>query len=115
MKLAKSKREKRLVRHRRARAKIIGTATRPRLVIFRSINHIEVQLVDDTTGRTLLSVNDKKFKGSKSERAQAAGKQLAKAALAKKIVTVLFDRGGYKYHGRVKALAESARKAGLQF
>lgn len=104
-------------RHARVRAKIHGAAHRPRLVVFRSLAHIEAQLIDDVAGKTLVATNDRilKLKGTKSERATAVGKAIAELAAAKKITTVVFDRGGYQYHGRVKALAEAARAAGLTF
>lgn len=103
-------------RHARIRAVMQGTADRPRLVVFRSLKHISAQLVDDRHGRTLVSVADlKTAKGTKAERAAVVGRQLAELALAKKISRVVFDRGGYKFHGRVKALADAARQAGLIF
>lgn len=104
-------------RHARVRAKISGTATRPRLVVFRSVAHIEAQLVDDVSGKTLVAVSDRtlKAKGTKTERATAVGQALAKVALEKKHSVVVFDRGGYQFHGRVKALADAARSAGLTF
>lgn len=104
-------------RHARVRAKISGTPTRPRLVVFRSVAHIEAQLVDDLAGRTLAAVSDRnlKAKGTKSERAAAVGTALAKLALEKKLNNVVFDRGGYRFHGRIKALADAARAAGLTF
>lgn len=104
-------------RHRRVRARISGTAARPRLVVFRSLAHIEAQLVDDVAGRTLVAVNDRqlKTKGTKTERATAVGTALAAKAVAAKLTTVVFDRGGYQYHGRVKALADAARAGGLTF
>lgn len=104
-------------RHRRVRARISGTAKRPRLVVFRSLAHIEAQLVDDTTGKTLVAVNDRqlKTKGTKSERATAVGTALAAKAVAAQLSVIVFDRGGYKYHGRVKALADAARAGGLTF
>lgn len=107
----------RIIRHRRIRAILSGTAFRPRLVVFRSLAHIEAQLIDDVKGITLVAVNDRqlKIKGTKTERATAVGKTLAEQATAKKIVNVVFDRGGFKYHGRVKALAEAARAGGLTF
>ena len=110
------KAHKRLARKRRIRAKISGNTARPRLVVFRSNMHITAQIIDDTTGKTLASAHDlKESKGSKTERAQKVGAELAKAAKSQKIDTCVFDRNGYKYHGRVKALADAAREAGLQF
>ena len=111
-------REARLRRHRRIRGKIRGTADRPRLVVFRSNLGIAAQLVDDLAGRTLAGatwLGLESFKGSKTEQASEVGKQLATQAKAAGIETCVFDRGGYLYHGRVKALAEGAREGGLQF
>lgn len=106
-----------LRRKRRVGAKLAGTADRPRLVVTRSLQHISCQLVDDVAGRTLASASDLSVKatGSKTEHAQLVGTAIAKAAQAQKITTVVFDRSGYLYHGRVKALADAARAAGLQF
>ena len=106
-------------RHRRVRRKIAGTAERPRLAVHRSNRGIEAQLVDDLAGRTLAAASwlnlKKSFKGSKTEQAAEVGKLLATNAKKAKIETVVFDRGGYLFHGRVKALAESAREGGLKF
>jgi len=109
-------------RHLRLRKKISGTAERPRLNVFRSLAHIYVQLIDDETGTTLAAANtlDKEIKekfpyGGNAEAAAEVGKLIAKRALEKGIETVVFDRGGYIYHGRVKALAEGAREGGLKF
>lgn len=105
------KREKRYRRHKRIRLKVMGNAKIPRLCVFRSSKHIYAQLIDDDKGRTLVST-----KGQvKISKAREVGKLLAEKAREKKIEKVLFDRGGYKYHGRVKALAEGAREGGLQF
>ena len=112
-------RDGRLRRHRRVRAKVHGSAERPRLVVFRSNRGIEAQLVDDDNGRTLASASHlalaKSFKGAKTEQAAEVGKRLAEAAKKAGVETVVFDRGGYLYHGRVKALAEGAREGGLRF
>jgi len=111
-------REARLRRHRRVRGKLVGSAERPRLVVFRSNRGIFAQLVDDASGRTLAGsswVGLKDKTANKSEQARAVGKTLAAAAKAAGIETVVFDRGGYLYHGRVKALAEGAREGGLIF
>jgi large subunit ribosomal protein L18 len=101
------------------RAKVRGSAERPRLVVFRSNRGIEAQLVDDDAGRTLASASHlglaKSFKGDKTEQAEAVGKALAVAAQKAGIDACVFDRGGYLYHGRVKALAEGAREGGLEF
>jgi large subunit ribosomal protein L18 len=111
--------EARARRHRRVRGKVSGTAERPRLVVFRSNRGIDAQLVDDATGRTLTGVSwlqlKKSFKGSKTEQAAEVGKQLAEKAKEAGIEEVVFDRAGYLYHGRVKALAEGAREGGLRF
>jgi large subunit ribosomal protein L18 len=112
-------REARARRHRRVRAKVRGSAERPRLVVFRSNRGIEAQLVDDDAGRTLASASHlalaKSFKGDKTAQAEAVGKALAAAAKKAGIDTCVFDRGGYLYHGRVKALADGAREGGLEF
>ena len=114
-----SVREARERRHRRVRGKVTGTAERPRLVVFRSNRGIEAQLVDDVERRTLAAANHlglkKSFKGTKTQQAAEVGKALAQAAKKAGIETVVFDRGGYLYHGRVKALAEGAREGGLVF
>ena len=112
----KSKREKRERRHKRVRAKIKGTSERPRLSVFVSNRSIFLQLVDDETGQTILSANgtDKKNKGTRKERARIIGEELAKRAIEKKIKSAVFDRGGRKYHGIVKEIAEGARKGGLK-
>lgn len=109
-------------RHRRVRAKIFGTPERPRLNVSRSLQHIYAQIIDDTKGHTLVSAStvDPSLRttlksGGNMEAAQAVGKLLAERAKEKGIVTVVFDRGGYKYHGRVRALADAAREGGLRF
>jgi len=112
----------RRVRHRRVRQKVAGTASRPRLCVFRSLNHIHAQIIDDSLGQTLVSTStlDSEVKGKadgmkKRKEAEVVGTLLAGRALDRGIKRVVFDRGGYKYHGRVEALAEAARKAGLEF
>jgi large subunit ribosomal protein L18 len=111
----------RFFRHKRVRQKISGTSTRPRLCVFRSLNHIYGHLIDDEKGHTILTVSslspDLKTKGLKGnvEQAKAVGKFLALKAKEKGIEMVVFDRAGYLYHGRVKALAEAARDGGLKF
>jgi len=117
-----SREHSRTKRHRRVRQKIAGLTERPRLTVFRSHKHIYAQLVDDTTGRTLASASTldpafrtQKQKGSNRSAATAVGQLLAERALAVKISRVVFDRGGYLFHGRVKALADGARSAGLEF
>ena len=106
-------------RHRRVRRKIVGTAERPRLAVHRSNRGIEAQLIDDIDGKTLAYANHlgikKGFKGTKSDQAAEVGKLLAATATKAGIETVVFDRGGYLYHGRVKALADGAREGGLKF
>ena len=106
-------------RHRRVRGKMFGTAERPRLVVARSNKGISAQLVDDAGGKTLASATwtglPKSFKGTKSEQAAEVGKLLAANAKKAGIETVVFDRGGYLFHGRVKALADAAREEGLKF
>ncbi|HEY0980320.1 MAG TPA: 50S ribosomal protein L18 [Candidatus Paceibacterota bacterium] len=108
--------QKKLRIKRKIRATISGTDTRPRLSVFRSSTHIYAQLIDDVKAVTLLAFNDlPKAKGTKMESAQTVGKGIAAAAKAKGIDTVVFDRNGFKYAGRVKALADAAREAGLNF
>ena len=103
-------------RIQRVRVKISGTAERPRLAVFRSLKHISAQLIDDTSGQTMVAVSDREFKGkTKSiESASEVGKLLAKKAISLGIKAVVFDRRWYKYHGRVKALADAARTNGLE-
>lgn len=116
-----STRAARLKRHRRLRAKVSGSTARPRLAVFRSLNHIYAQVIDDITGNTLVSASDVDpnlragTSGTKTEVAKAVGEAVAKRALESGIKQVVFDRGGYLYHGRVKALADAARGAGLEF
>ena len=93
----------------------LGTAERPRLVVFRSLKHIYAQIVDDTAQRTLMTVTDQSLSGTKTEKSVAVGKLVAEKAKASGITQVVFDRGGYQYHGRVKAVADGAREAGLEF
>lgn len=123
------KQQKRYQRHRRVRAKISGTSQRPRLSVFRSAKHIHVQVIDDEKGKTLASASDQEIKKTKTKTqktkvdiAREVGKLIAKKTLAlpagrqgNKIEKVVFDRGGYRYHGRTKALAEGAREGGLKF
>ena len=112
-------REQRLRRHRRVRGKVKGTVERPRLVVFRSNRGVEAQLVDDATARTIAAASwlqlKKSFKGNKTEQAAEVGKLLAANAKKAGVERVVFDRGGYLYHGRVKALADGAREGGLDF
>ncbi len=115
----RDKAAKRVARQKRVRAKVTGTEARPRLSVFRSLNNIYAQLIDDTKGVTIASAStlDKevKTKASNIEAAKEVGTLIAKRAAEKKIDTVVFDRNGYLYHGKVKALAEAAREAGLKF
>jgi large subunit ribosomal protein L18 len=102
----------------RIRRRVIGTAEKPRLCVFRSTRHIYAQLIDDTKGVTLVSASTldvEGLKGANKDTASAIGKEIAKRALGKSISDVVFDRNGYLYHGRVKALADGAREAGLKF
>ncbi|ODN30355.1 50S ribosomal protein L18 [Fervidobacterium thailandense] len=116
------RRKLRLMRHKRIRKKIFGTPERPRLSVFRSEKHIYAQIIDDTKGITLAAASttekalrEKLQKTWNIEAAKEVGKLIAERALAKGIKEVVFDRGGFKYHGRVKALADAAREAGLKF
>ncbi len=117
----KARQVRRLRRHRRVRRKVSGTQERPRLVVYRSLKNIEAQIVDDVQGVTLLGISTRSAdvrstdELSKSERGKLAGKVLAERAKEKGITKVVFDRGGYLYHGRVKAFAEGAREGGLEF
>ena len=115
----KDKNIQRLKRHKRVRSKISGTAERPRLAVYRSNKNISAQIIDDTKGITLVSAStlEAGFEGigSNKEAAKKVGLALAEKALAKGIETVVFDRGGYIYHGRVSELAEGAREGGLKF
>jgi len=112
----------RRIRHKRVRDRVRGTADRPRLCVFRSLNHVYAQVVNDSNGYTVAcaSTLDPEIRGevegkAKMARAELIGSLVAKRALSKGIAQVVFDRGGYKYHGRVKALAEAARQGGLHF
>jgi large subunit ribosomal protein L18 len=114
--------EGRKIRHLRIRTRVIGTPERPRLAVFRSLSHIYAQVIDDTSGRTLAAVDSrapdfraKSKTGGNVAAAKVVGELLAQRAKARGINQVVFDRGGYQYHGRVKALAEAARAAGLTF
>jgi large subunit ribosomal protein L18 len=116
------KREARKRRHIRVRRKIVGNSQRPRLTVYRSLRHIFAQIIDDHSGNTLIAAStlDPQFKtrkepGKKTDAAKAVGQLLAEKALEKQIKQVVFDRRGFKYHGRVKALAEGAREKGLEF
>ena len=115
----RSSNAQRIKRHQRVRKNISGTAERPRLSVYRSLNHIYAQIIDDTKGTTLVSASslDKEFEGygGNIDGAKAVGNLVAKKALEKGIKAVVFDRGGYIYHGRVAALADGAREGGLEF
>lgn len=122
MKRVELKREARLKRHLRVRKKVLGTQERPRLSLFKSARHIYAQVIDDEAGRTLAAASSLSLQmlqggkvGDKKERAKAVGKMVAEAAMKADVRKVVLDRGGYRYHGRVKALADSAREAGLEF
>ena len=115
-----NKRERRYRRHKRIRAKISGTSDVPRLCVFRSNNHIYAQLIDDQKGVVISAASDREIKRNKGHKTKVelafeTGKLIAQKAKEKKIKRVVFDRAGYKYHGRVKALAEGAREGGLRF
>ena len=112
----------RLRRHRRVRAKVSGTSERPRLNVFRSLTNIYVQVIDDVAGHTLVSAStiDRELRGQvegkdKTEAAKLVGQLVARRAIEAGVKQVVFDRGGYRYHGRIKALADGAREAGLEF
>jgi large subunit ribosomal protein L18 len=120
--MRKSKKtQRRNKRKKRIRAKVFGKKTHPRLSVYRSNKYIYAQLIDDEKGSTLIAVNEKDLKidkgkkYSKSQKAELVGELLARKARRKRITKVVFDRGGYRYHGRVKAVAEAARKGGLKF
>ncbi len=119
---ARSRNEMRIHRHRRLRKRLAGTPERPRLSVFRSLKHIYAQIIDDEAGRTLLAAStlDKELAGTVAhggdqDAAKSVGKLIAERALAKGITSVVFDRGGHIFQGRVKALADAAREAGLKF
>ncbi|MBU1119038.1 50S ribosomal protein L18 [Patescibacteria group bacterium] len=114
----KSRDKRRIHRHKRVRAKVYGTKEVPRLSVYKSLNHLYVQIINDDKQQTLLGLSDTVLKEEslkKSEKAAKLGEEIAKKAKEKKITSVVFDRGGYAYLGRVKALADGARKGGLQF
>lgn len=115
----KSKRQHRIMRHRRVRAKIIGTKEKPRVAVFKSNQHIFVQFIDDTVGKTILSskvisVKKSKAKGSKTDKAHSIGEMLAVKAKELGITEAVFDRGGFKFHGRIKAIADGLKKGGIK-
>ncbi len=114
----KTKQQARLRRHRRVRSKVVGTAERPRLAVYRSNRGISAQVIDDDAGRTIAAASSQDKSLAKTKRAEApaaVGKLVAERAKDAGIATVVFDRGGYLYHGRVKALADAARQNGLEF
>jgi len=113
-----NKRSRLIRRKRRVRARVIGTQSRPRLAVTRSLHHVACQIIDDSIGRTLVSAHEqelKDVKGTKTVRAEAVGKLIAEKAKKQNITAVVFDRGGRLFHGRVKAVADGARAAGLSF
>ncbi|MBI2040002.1 50S ribosomal protein L18 [Candidatus Microgenomates bacterium] len=105
----------RMKRHYKVRKKVVGTSDRPRLSLFRSNKHIYVQIIDDSSSKTLVFISDVKQEGTKLEKAYKVGKKLAEMALKNKIKTVVFDRGGFLYHGRIAEVARGAREGGLKF
>lgn len=116
MNTSKKKRADRLQRHKRVRAKIVGTKEVPRVSVFRSAKHVYVQVIDDLAGKTLFSVSDVELKEvDKTKKSLRAGESLGEMIKGKGIVKIVFDRGGFRYHGRVKALAEGLRSAGIKF
>ena len=117
MDTARAKRQARLRRHRRVRRRIVGTPERPRLAVFRSNRHIYAQIIDDVTGHTVAAAGSMAVsgEGDKTEDAKRVGAELARRAKQAGVTAVVFDRGGYQYHGRVQALAEAAREGGLDF
>lgn len=114
--IPKTREQQRYRRHLRVRKKVTGTAERPRLVVFRSLKHISAQLVDDVARRTIATVTSTTLEsGKKTEKSTEVGKRIAAKAKDAGITKVVFDRAGYKYHGRVKAVADGAREGGLEF
>jgi large subunit ribosomal protein L18 len=114
--IPKTREQQRFRRHLRVRKKVKGTSERPRLVVFRSLKHITAQIVDDVSGRTLLTVGSTDLlSGKKTDKSTEVGKRIAARAKDAGITKVVFDRAGYKYHGRVKAVADGAREGGLEF
>lgn len=118
MSTVKEKRIKRARRHKRVRAKVSGCSTRPRISVFRSNKHIWIQMIDDKRGHTIISASDLELKlkdKTRTERAKMVGELAAKKAREKNIASAVFDRGGYKFHGIVKAVAEGIRQGGIKF
>ena len=117
MKKHQIKNQAKIRRHKRVRVKVSGTAVRPRLSVYRSLEHVYVQLIDDTSGKTLVSAKDGELKEklkTKTDKAMAVGKLIAEKALAKNIKEAVFDKGTGKFHGRIKAVADGAREQGLK-
>lgn len=110
-----TKRNSRNKRHVRIRARVKGTTERPRLSVYRSNTSVYVQIIDDTVGQTLAAADSRAQSGTKQEKAEAVGTAVAQAAVAAGITAVVFDRGGFQYHGTIKAVADGARSAGLEF
>jgi large subunit ribosomal protein L18 len=115
MEKSKYKVAKRTIRHKRLRAKVSGTAARPRLAVFKSNTAVYGQLIDDVAGKTIVAVDSRKVKGTRLESAKAVGLEIAKKAMAAKLTEVVFDRGGFQYQGIVAAVADGAREGGLKF
>ena len=117
MSSTKTQQELRARRHARVRRKVVGTSERPRLAVFRSSKHIYVQLIDDSAGTTIASASTiaDSLSGSKTDAAREVGRLVAERAIAAGVESVVFDRGGFRYHGRIAAIAEAARQAGLKF
>ena len=115
MGIPKTNADRRRRRHLRVRNHLAGTQARPRLVVHRSLKHIAAQLVDDDTRKTLMAVSDSGLEGTKTQRATEVGKRIAARAKESGVSKIVFDRAGYRYHGRVKALADGAREGGLEF
>jgi large subunit ribosomal protein L18 len=114
--IPKTREQQRYRRHLRVRKKVTGTAERPRLVVFRSLKHISAQLVDDVARRTIATVTSTDLQsGKKTDKSTEVGRRIAAKAKAAGITKVVFDRAGYQYHGRVKAVADGAREGGLEF
>ena len=113
--IPKTNSERRKRRHLRVRNHLAGTESRPRLVVYRSLKHIAAQLVNDDSRKTLMAVSDQGIEGTKTQRATEVGKRIAARAKESGVSKIVFDRAGYRYHGRVKALADGAREGGLEF
>lgn len=116
--MQRTKLEKRISRHKKVRSKIFGTQKRPRVAVYRSNKNIIVQFIDDETSKTIMGskvLEVAKLRGSKSDKSLSLGEALAKIAIEKGIVEIVFDRGGFQFHGRIKALADGLRKGGLKF